>query len=126
MSFTSVMKAIGNDALKGLAFVAKYIIPVGSLVTLIFPPSTDVVASAETAVALIQKAVVAVEQKYAASGAASGTGAQKLSEVLLLTQDAVTSLLEQAGIKADTQYITNLVNAVVAILNVQLATTSNA
>ena len=60
-----------------------------------------------------------VEQKFAASGAQSGTGPQKLAEVLTLAESAVTSLLASAGITAGTNYITSLVNAVVAILNVQ-------
>jgi hypothetical protein len=38
-----------------------------------------------------------------------------------LAEQAVTSLLAQAGIAADTTYVTNLVNAVVALLNIQAA-----
>jgi len=62
-----------------------------------------------------------VEQKYAASGVASGTGAQKLAEVLALTEQTVAALLAKAGIQADTSYLENIVSAVVAILNVQQA-----
>jgi hypothetical protein len=39
--------------------------------------------------------------------------------VLTLAEGSVTSLLAQAGITASTSYVTSLVNAVVAILNVQ-------
>ncbi len=60
-----------------------------------------------------------VEQKYAAAGAQNGTGAQKLAEVLELTTQSVTSLLAKAGINANSAYISSLVSAVVAILNVQ-------
>jgi len=49
----------------------------------------------------------------------NGTGAQKLSEVMLLTEQSVASLLAKAGITADSTYISNVVSAVVAILNVQ-------
>jgi hypothetical protein len=73
---------------------------------------------------LIQNAVLLVEQKYAASGAQTGTGAQKLAEVLTLVESAVTSLLKSAGIAASTAYVSNLVSAVVAILNVQDGTTA--
>jgi hypothetical protein len=60
-----------------------------------------------------------VEQKYAAAGAQSGTGAQKLADVMLLVGPVVTKLLTQAGIAASTSYVQSLVSAVVAILNVQ-------
>lgn len=122
MSFLSVLKAIGQDFEKGLAWAVKYAIPVETLVGILYPPAIPVLAPVITATELLQTAVVQVEQKYAASGVQNGTGAQKLAEVLLLAENAVTSLLAQAGIKADTTYITNLVNAIVAILNVQQST----
>jgi hypothetical protein len=71
---------------------------------------------------LIKTAVLLVEQKYAASGVQSGTGAQKLAEVMLLTEQSVTALLAKAGITADSSYIASVVSAVVAILNVQSGT----
>jgi len=66
-------------------------------------------------------AVLLVEQKYAASGVQSGTGAQKLAEVMLLTESAVTTLLAKAGVEVSTAYLQSVVSAVVAILNVQSA-----
>jgi len=68
---------------------------------------------------LIQGAVLLVEQKYAASGAQHGTGAQKLAEVMALAGSAVVSLLQQAGILATSGYVESLVSAVVGVLNVQ-------
>jgi hypothetical protein len=53
----------------------------------------------------IQTAVLLVEQKYAASGVQAGTGAQKLAEVILLTEQSVTALLAKAGISVDSSYI---------------------
>ena len=73
------------------------------------------------ATSLIQNAVLLVEQKYAAAGVQSGTGVQKLTEVMTLAGDAVATLLTQAGITASTAYIESLVSAVVAVLNVQPA-----
>ncbi|HTD96338.1 MAG TPA: hypothetical protein VK627_05395, partial [Edaphobacter sp.] len=64
-------------------------------------------------------AVLFVEQKYAAGGVQSGTGAQKLAEVMLLTEQAVTSLLTKAGVATSTPFLESVVSAVVAILNVQ-------
>ena len=121
MSFLSVLKAIGLAFEKGLTWAVKYAMPVASLVSLLFPAAAPAAVGVVNAVDLIQKAVLAVEQKYAASGVSSGTGTQKLAEVLTLTEDAVTILLKQEGITADTTFITNVVNAVVALLNVQMA-----
>jgi len=124
MSFIGVLETIGKDFAKGLKWAVTYAVPVGSLVSLLFPAAAPAVAEVTSATNLIQNAVLAVEQKFAAAGAQNGTGPQKLAEVLTLAEDAVTTLLKQAGINADTAYVTNLVNAVVAILNVQTATTS--
>jgi hypothetical protein len=97
MSFIGVLDAVGKGFAKGLKWAVGYAVPVERLIGL----------------------VLLVEQKYAASGAQSGTGAQKLAEVVLLTEKAVTSLLEKAGVTANSSYLQNLVTAVVAILNVQ-------
>jgi len=124
MSFIGFLKSIGKDFEKGLAWAVKYAVPVEKLVGLLFPAAAPAALGVADATSLIQTAVLLVEQKYAASGVQSGTGAQKLAEVLLLTEGSVTALLAQAGITADTSYVTNLVNAVVAILNVQSAPTA--
>ena len=121
MSFLGVLEAIGKDFAKGLKFALTYAVPVESLVALLFPASAPVMSAAEDATTLIQNSVLAVEQKFAAGGAQSGTGPQKLSEVLALSQGAVTTLLSHAGITASPEYITSLVNAVVATLNAQPA-----
>jgi len=121
MSFLGALEAIGKDFAKGLKFALTHALPIESLVALLFPATAPAVAAVQSATALIQNAVLVVEQKFAASGAASGTGPQKLAEVLTLAEGAVTSLLAHAGIPADTTYITKLVNAVVAILNAQPA-----
>ncbi len=119
MSFVGVLETIGKGFEKGLKWALEYAVPVEKLVALLFPAAAPVAAGVADATSLIQSAVLLVEQKYAASGVQNGTGAQKLSEVMLLTQQAVTSLLSQAGMTADTTYLQNLISAVVAILNVQ-------
>jgi hypothetical protein len=121
MSFLSVLEAVGKDFAKGLKFAVTYAVPVEGLVALLFPAAAPVATTLANATTLIQNAVMLVEQKYAASGVQNGTGPQKLAEVLTLAEGAVTSLLSQAGISANTEYVTNLVNAVVAILNAQPA-----
>ena len=117
--FVTVMETVAKDAAKGLTEAVKYLPGAAQLVALIYPPSAPVDALVVSSVDLVQNAVVVVEQKYAASGVATGTGAQKLAEVLALAGPAVTALLSKAGIEADAAYIANLVNAVVAILNFQ-------
>ena len=121
MSFVSVMETIGKEFAKGLKFAVTYAVPVEKLVALLFPSAVPIAVGVGDAMALIQNAVLLVEQKYAASGVQNGTGAQKLAEVLLLAGDAVTTLLAKAGITATADYIEKLVSAVVAILNVQPA-----
>jgi hypothetical protein len=122
MSFISVLTAIGKAFEKGLVWAVKYAVPVEKLVALLFPAAAPAAVGVADATTLIQNAVLSVEQKYAASGVQTGTGSQKLAEVLTLTESAVTTLLAQDGITADTSYVTNLVNAVVAILNVTSGT----
>jgi hypothetical protein len=119
MSFIGVLEAIGKGFAKGLKWALSYAIPVEKLLVLLFPAAAPVAAELIDATTLIQNAVLLVEQKYAASGAQSGTGADKLAEVLLLTEQAVTALLAKAGIEADSSYIAGIISAVVAILNVQ-------
>jgi hypothetical protein len=119
MSFTSVLETIGKGFAKGLKWAMEYAVPVEKLVGLLFPAAAPVAAEVADATSLIQSAVMLVEQKYAASGVQNGTGAQKLSEVMLLTEQSVTALLAKAGITVDSTYISNVVSAIVAILNVQ-------
>ena len=121
MSFVGVLEAVGKDFAKGLKWAVQYAVPVEKLVGLLFPAAAPVATALASATTLIQNAVVAVEQKYAASGVQSGTGAQKLAEVMTLAGDAVTLLLTQAGVTANSTYVQSLVSAVVAILNVQPA-----
>ena len=126
MSFISVLEAAGKGFEKGLKWALTYAIPVERLVALLFPAAAPAVNELANATSLIQTAVLLVEQKYAASGVQSGTGAEKLAEVLTLTEQAVTSLLTKAGIQVNAAYTANLVSAVVAILNVQQAPAASA
>ncbi len=119
MTFTGVLQAIGKGFTKGLAWAMTYAVPVEKLVATLFPAAAPAATGVADATSLLQTAVLLVEQKFAAAGTQSGTGAQKLAEVMALAGPVVTQLLTQAGIPANTAYIQNLVNAVVAILNVQ-------
>ena len=104
----------------------EYAVPVEKLVALLFPQAAPAVIAIADATSLIQGAVLLVEQKYAASGAQSGSGPQKLAEVMTLAGSAVISLLQQADIAANGSYVESLISAVVGVLNVQTMPTSKA
>ena len=122
MSFIGVLETIGKDFAKGLGFAVKYAVPAERLAGLLFPAAAPEVTALVDVTTLIQNAVLAIEQKYAASGAPSGSGPQKLADVLLIAGNAITSLLTKAGVTVSPEYIAKLISAVVAILNVQPAT----
>jgi hypothetical protein len=126
MSFVSALEAVGKGFEKGLKWAVTYAVPVEKLVGLLFPAAAPVANEVAAATSLIQTAVLLVEQKYAASGVQNGTGAQKLAEVMLLTESAVTGLLAKTGLSVDATYVANVVSAVVAILNVQQTTAATA
>jgi len=124
--FENFMSWIGRTEKVAYADIVKYAPPVAKIAEMLFPQfATEIAAGTTTvldATTLIQNAVLMVEQKYAASGVATGTGAQKSAEVLMLAGDAVTSLLTAAGVTGvTTTYIQSLIAAVVGILNVTQA-----
>jgi len=119
--FLTIMQAIGRDVKLVFTEVQKYLPEAATLAKLLFPAQTAAVTGVVNAVGLIQQAVAVIEQKYAALGAASGTGAQKLAEVVAVVSPTVTQLLAAEGLPVDQKYIQNITNAVVAILNVQCA-----
>jgi len=124
MSFVGFLEAAGKDFAKGLGYVVKIAVPVEALAKLLFPQFAPTITAGVDAATLIQNAVLLVEQKWAAAGKQNGTGAQKLAEVMTLAESAVTAILTQFGVHADTAYVTSLVNAVVAVLNVAAAPAS--
>jgi hypothetical protein len=121
MSFKSIMTKIGEDVKVVWSDVVKYLPAAESLAKLLFPAQAAVIGGVVNMTGLIQQAVATVEQKFAAQGSPTGTGEQKLAQVLAIVTPVVTETLAAAGLPTDTTYITNVVNAVVAILNVQQA-----
>lgn len=117
--FISIMEKIGHDIHVAWDEVVKYLPAASSLATLLFPGATGTVAGVVNSVALIQQAVATVEQKFAAAGAATGTGAQKLAHVVALVGPTVTDLLAKEGVNVNQTQINAIINAVVAVLNVQ-------
>lgn len=111
MSFISVMDAIGHDLKKGLDFVLPWLQGAGQVAVGIFAPGLGpLFNSTVTAVAL-------AEQKFVALGKATGTGAQKLADVLQLMEPIIAQGLKDMGKDSSTAAVTTYINAVVAILN---------
>jgi len=122
--FLTVMETIGKDAKVVLTDIEKYLPSAATLAALLFPAQTATVAGVVNSVGLIEQAVTVIEQKYAALGAATGTGAQKLAEALAIVTPTVTQLLSAEGLPVNSAYIQKIVDAVVAILNVQMTQVS--
>jgi len=121
MTFVSLMDKIGHDIKVVWQDVVKYLPAASALASLIFPAQAAGIAGVVNSVDLIQQAVATVEQKFAAAGNPTGTGPQKLAQVISLVSPTVTQLLSAEGLNYNQAQITNIVNAVVAILNVQAA-----
>lgn len=113
----SVLETVAKDTEKVLTVAVKYAVPVEALVSILFPAAGPAAAAAGTALSLIQTAVLEVEQK-ASLLPAGLTAAQKAADVLQLVGPAVTAVLAQEKITAGNAEITNLINAVSAILTV--------
>jgi len=122
--FISIMEKIGADIKLGWDEVIKYLPEVQILANLLFPKEAATTNSVVNSLNLIQQAVATVEQKFAAAGAATGTGPQKLAQVISLVSPTVTQLLSSEGLVYNQTQVTGIINAVVAILNVQEAPAS--
>ncbi len=121
MSFISVMDKIGEDIKVVFEDVMKYLPGASELAALIFPKAASTIASVVNVAGIVQTTVALIEQKYSAAQINTTSGAAKLADVLQIVTPIVTQELASAGLPNDNTYITNIVNAVVAILNVQTA-----
>lgn len=117
------MTKVGEDIKIGWEDVVKYLPEASAIASLIFPQAAAIPAVVNS-IDLIQQAVATVEQKFKAAGAPTGTGTQKLAQVLAIVGPVVTQLLASEKITVDNTFLTNIINAVVAILNVSAAPTS--
>lgn len=119
--FVGTLEAIGKGFLKGLNWALEYAPAAEKLVGVIFPQTQAVMPEVIDATLLVRNSVMLVEQKYAASGKQSGSGKEKMADVVALVGPTVVTLLKKAGVQADDVYVQNIVSAVVAVLNVQQA-----
>jgi hypothetical protein len=120
--FVSVLDKVGQDFVKGLDEVEKYLPAAATLASMIFPGDSAAIAGVVNTTQLIQSAVASVQQKLAAAGAKTASGTALATDVLTIVTPTVTQLLTEAGVKnVNSAYIQKIVNAVVAILDVQRA-----
>lgn len=87
-----------------------------------FTPLLGLLPGGSIATAVVGS-IISVEQKFAAAGAQSGTGTQKLSEVTAIVGPVVADFLGTAGKPADAATVTKYIDDIVDILNVSPATT---
>jgi hypothetical protein len=106
MSFKSFLQKVGEDFTKVLPWLEK-----GASIATIFDPALGTVFGTTLNI------VATVEQKYAALGKQSGTGAQKLADALLIGEPVIAQGLKLAGKAYDTPAVTNYINAVVQVAN---------
>jgi hypothetical protein len=106
MSFKSVMQWIGEEFQKALPWLQK-----GGALLQVFDPAAGALFNTTVNI------VATVEQKYAALGKQSGTGAAKLADALLIGEPVIAQGLKLAGKTNDTAAVTNYINSVVTVLN---------
>lgn len=98
--------------------------PVAALASVLFPEVAAIpaaAAAAEQAAQLISNTVQLVQQKWASAPAGTETNAAKLADAVTLSASPAIAILNQAGVKTDTDRITAAINATVAILNARPA-----
>jgi hypothetical protein len=111
MSFKSVLVKIGEDFKKGLLAILPWAETAGEVAVAEFAPALGPAFNATVSV------VSMVEQKYAALGKQSGTGASKLSDALQIGEPLIAQALADVGKAHDTAAVTKFINEVVDILN---------
>lgn len=115
MSFKSFLQKVGEDFTKVLPWLEK-----GASIATIFDPALGAVFSTTLNI------VATVEQKWAALGKQSGTGAQKLADAIQIGEPVIAQGLKLAGQDSSTAGVTNYINAVVAVANAAPAQTTAA
>lgn len=111
MSFKSFLEHVGHDFKSGLEFLLPWAASAGRAAVALFAPELSPMYNATVA------AVTLAEQKAAALGNQSGSGAQKLADVLQLMEPVIAQGLKDAGKPSDRSSVISYINAVVYILN---------
>lgn len=115
--FVSILETIGRDFKKGLDAILPWAKTAGAVAVQVFAPELGPMFNMTVA------AVALAEQKYAALGKQSGSGKQKLADVLQIAGPVIAQGLADAGKANDDAAVQNYINAVVSVLNAAPATT---
>jgi|ERR1039458_6487668 hypothetical protein len=109
--FVTFLEAVGKDFAKGLHFILPYAATSGEVAVAAFAPSLGPLFNSTVS------AVVLAEQKAAALKTQSGTGAQKLADVVQLMGPVIAQSLADAGKANDQTAVAGYINSVVSVLN---------
>lgn len=115
--FITFLEAIGKDIEHGLARLQ----PIAERVLGIAQAAEPYVSALDPAIGPLFTTVVgtvsSIEQKFAALGKQSGSGAQKLQEATTILQPVIQQAFAAAGKPSDGQTVQNYISAVVGFLN---------
>ena len=120
-AFEGFLRRAGQTAGVVLSELVRYVVPIAEVAALVDPELSPAVAAFTTSVRLVQATVLSAQTRWANEGSAANT--QKLADVLTVVEQPIILLFAQAGLHVDTDYVVNLVNGVVALLNAQPAAT---
>lgn len=109
--FLSFLEMVGRDFQKGINYILPFAETAGSVAVSIFFPALGPAYNSTVA------AVAMAEQKYTALGKQSGSGPQKLADVLSIVRPVVAQALADAGKSSTDNDVINYINSVVNILN---------
>ncbi len=111
MSFISFLDHVGHEFKKGLDFILPWAAGAGEVAVSIFAPALGPMFNSTVS------AVILAEQKAAAVGKQTGSGSQKLADVLQIMEPVIAAGLNDAGKAHDTAAVTGYINSVVTVLN---------
>lgn len=111
MSVKMFLEKVGQDFRKGLLAILPVAETAGEVAVQEFAPGLG--PAFNTTVSVVSM----VEQKYAALGKQTGTGASKLSDALQIGEPLIAQALADVGKDHDTAAVTKFINEVVDILN---------
>lgn len=118
--FESILEKVGKEFWKGLKFLVPIAETAGKLAIQDFAPELGPVFNTTVA------AVALAEQKAAALGQQSGTGPQKLADVVQIVGPVIAQGLADAGKPNDEAAVEKFISEVVGVLNVVPADTATA
>lgn len=115
--FVTFLEDIGKDFKNGLIKLEPFLIKGIAIAEAAEAPITAINPLVGAIFQTVVGTVSSIEQKFAAMGTQTGTGAQKLAEAVQILAPVLGQALTAAGHAADLTTVQNYINAVVAFLN---------